>query len=304
MALIRHERGVRWGRSRGRMAGMSAEFALDRHMGGEGRTRRPDRAVAALAARQHGVVSRAQLRALGLGDDGIDHRLAAGRLFAVRRGVYAVGHRRLAREGRWMACVLAAGRDAVLSHGSAAALWGIRRAAPETIDVTTPRRLHRRAGLQPHRALLAPDEVTRQDGIPVTTAARTLLDLAAVLTPARLERAVEAAEGLRLADSVSLAALLGRYPRRRGSVALTRILGAQGTGMTRSELEDRFLDLLANRRLPRPQVNARLGPFEVDCLWPEAGLVAELDGRTFHAARAPSTATGHATARCRRPGGA
>lgn len=249
-----------------------------------------DGAIAALAERQHGVVARAQLVDLGLGRRAIGHRLECGRLHAVHRGVYAVGHRVLTREGRWTAAVLAAGAGAVLSHRSAAALWGIRPGAGR-IEVTAPRALRSRAGLRLHHTRLAEDEVTAVRGIPVTTPARTLLDLAAVVGAQQLERAVNEAEVLRLGDAVALAELVRRHGGRRGAGALRRILeaGQVGALITRSELEDRFLGFLDAFGLPRPEVNATLpvsgGPVEADCVWRGPRLVVELDGYATHAPR-------------------
>src|SRR4051812_6421864 len=168
-----------------------------------------DEAVAALAERQHGVVSRSQLTELGLGRGAINRRIQRRRLHVVHRGVHAVGHRRLTMRGRWMAAVLAAGPGAVLSHRDAAALVRLRPSARGLIEVSAPRRC-RRPGIQTHVVCLPPDEVTTHEGIPVTTVARTLVDLAAVLPPPRLKRVVEQAEFLRLADDTSLDALLAR----------------------------------------------------------------------------------------------
>jgi hypothetical protein len=173
------------------------------------------RQIAALAARQHGVVSRAQLLALGLGQGAIDHRVVRGLLHPVHRGVYAVGHSVLGPRGQWLAAVLAAGPGAVLSHSSAAALWGIRDAARARPEVTVARR-RRLTSVTTHRIALAEDEITINDGIPVTTPARTLVDLAEQLTPQRLERAVHEAEYRRLTSPLSVDALLTRHPKRRG----------------------------------------------------------------------------------------
>jgi hypothetical protein len=196
-------------------------------------------------------------------------------------------------EATWMAATLAGGRGAVLSHRSAAALWGLRPGVLRRVEITVPRALRSRTGLRVHRGILAADEVTAVRGIPVTTAARTLVDLAAVLTAARLERAVDEAERLRLGDDPSLDLLVGRHPRRRGVAALRRILadGRVGATFTRSELEERFLAFLADAGLPRPLVNVPVGlpggaRVEVDCLWPAERLVAELDGHASHATRA------------------
>ncbi len=240
--------------------------------------------MAELAGRQHGVVSRAQLQRLGLERRAVGHRLERGRLHPLHRGVYAVGHRVVSQRGRWMAATLASGEGAALSHRSAGALWGILRSSG-TPEVTLPVERRSRAGLRVHASVLAPDERTTLDGIPVTTPPRTLLDLAAVLPPDRLERAVHQAEVLRLADPLSLPALLERHPGRRGTAAFRAILDGLDTGprVTRSELEDRFLLLAAAAGLPVPATNVLVEGFEVDCLWREHRLVAELDGRAAHA---------------------
>jgi len=143
-----------------------------------------DGRIAALAARQHGVVAARQLKALGLARQTIADRVATGRLHRVHRGVYAVGHPVLGGHGRWMAAVLACGPRAALSHASAGALWGVRPNAARRPDVSVPRSGGERPGLRVHRARsLSPDEVTTHRGIPVTTPARTVLDLARPRTP-------------------------------------------------------------------------------------------------------------------------
>lgn len=186
-----------------------------------------------------------------------------------------------------MAAVLAAGPGAVLSHRSAAALWGLRPTARARVDVTTGRVLRARPGIHPHRAVLAPDEITLKDGIPTTTLARTLLDLAAVLRPDALERAMEQAEILRLTDVLSLDELLTRHPAARGAKALRRILAVTDldANITRSELEARFLSFLDAADLPRPNVNTIIEGMEVDFAWPEHRVIVELDGFAFHATR-------------------
>jgi very-short-patch-repair endonuclease len=262
---------------------MADEWRICRAIGGKSATRSLDAAIAELAARQHGVVSRDQLLGLGLGRGAIDHRLAAGRLHAVHRGVFAVGHRVLSRHGGWMAAVLAAGPGAVLSHGSAAALWGIRDTTRSRPEVSAARRCDR-PGIHAHRIALAPDEITHERGIPVTTPARTLLDLAEQLTPQRLERAVHEAEYRRLTSPLSLDALLTRHQGRRGTAALRKIVDQNNLGstLTRSELEIAFLAFLDAHHLERPKVNERIGPYTVDALWPQQRLVAELDSRQAH----------------------
>lgn len=269
---------------------MPAESAFTRHIGGKLQTHGPDAAIAELAARQHGVVSRRQLISLGLGEDAIDTRLRLGRLHRLQRGVYAVGHEVVLREGRWMAAVLACGAGTVLSHRSAAALWRIASFSG-AIEVTTPRNARPRGAIRRHCALLAPDEVTVSDGIPVTSAHRTLFDYAGLSSVDRLEAAIREAEYRRLWDHLSLPALLARYPGSRGNANLRLCLERLGrtAGFTRSDLEGLFLPFLDRFGLPRPHLNARLQVLgewtEVDCLWRKERLIAELDSRSAHETR-------------------
>jgi very-short-patch-repair endonuclease len=183
-----------------------------------------------------------------------------------------------------MAAVLAAGREAALSYHSAAALWRLRSGEPAPIDVAAPRALASREGVRFHRATLPSDELTIRDGIPVTTVTRTLFDLGAVLSPRRLERALNEAEVLRLWDRLTLDDLLGRYARRPGNRAVRAALRARRAGatVTRSALEERFLDLVDAHGLERPEVNALVEGMEVDAVWRPARLAVELDGRAAH----------------------
>ena len=248
---------------------------------------RVDREVADLAAGQHGVVSRKQLAALGLTDAAIDHRLVRGTLHRLDRGVFAVGHRALRREGRWMAAVLAAGAGSVLSHRSAAALWGVRDNARRSVDVISPHHC-RRKGIHARHVVLPADEVTTERGVPVTTPARTLFDLAAILTRQQLEAAITEAEVRRLASPTSLADLVARYPGRRGVATLRAVLrdtGALGPTLTRSELEIAFLALVDAHGLPRPDLNRTGDHGELDATWPAARLAVELDGFATHGTR-------------------
>lgn len=246
---------------------------------------RSDRAVAALASRQHGVLSRDQLRQLGLSVGGIEGRLERGTLHRLHRGVYAVGHPKVPLEARWMAAVLAGGPGAVLSHRTAAALWGVHQQSAGPIDVTAADKRRPRPGLRFHRTALPPDEVTVRDGIPVTSVPRTLLDLASVVAPDRLERAVHEAEVLRLTDRLSLPDLMARHPGRPGAADLSRAL-ATPPQITRRELEHRFLHLLIQHEIDPPRTNALVTvdarTFEVDCLWERQRLVVELDGNAVH----------------------
>lgn len=233
-------------------------------------------AVAELAGRQHGMVTRRQLVAAGLDDSAIAYRVRSGRLIRVHRGVFAVGHVPLSPHARIMAAVLACGPQAVASHRSAAALWGLMR-PPPTVDVTTPTK-HEHSGIVVHRSRLANADITRQYDIPATTPARTVLDLADVLSPASLTRAVNE---LRLGNLLSVDDLARQLGRGRRTLAL-RDLVARPSGPTRSTFEDAFLAFVDRYRLPRPEVNAIVAGYEVDMLWRSHRLVAELDGRAYH----------------------
>lgn len=246
-----------------------------------------DQGIAAVANRQGGVVTRAQLRALGLKASAIDRRARAGRLHPIHRGVYSVGHRVVGVEGRRWAAVLGCGDGAALSHASAAAAWDLRSSASGTIDVSVgpggraqqPRiRLHRRAALPQ-------DERTRLAGLPITTPARTLLDVAATGLRGRpLEAALDRAELLRVLDFAELRRLLARYPGRPGTPALIASLSRYVAGPvnTRSVLEETILELCDAHALPRPRVNTVVEGRERDFCWPHARLVVEADSYTWH----------------------
>lgn len=246
-----------------------------------------NRAIAELAEGQHGVVSRAQLRGLGLSESRIRGRVERRLLMPVHRGVYAVGRKRLTREGRWMAAVLACGPGAVLSHRSAGRLWQLTRFSGE-VEVTRGNGWRGPRGIVVHRASLPEDERTVVDGIPVTGLSRTLLDLAAILSKGQLERALNEAEVLRLTDRLSLPDLLERYPRRAGTATLRAILADEAalSGPTKNDFEDRFALLLEEEGVSKPRFNADLvvrdRHFNVDCLWSEARLIVELDGGAVH----------------------
>jgi very-short-patch-repair endonuclease len=234
----------------------------------------PDVAAADLAARQHGVVARAQLLALGLDAGAITYRVKARRLHPVHRGVYAVGHRPPSPLARAMAAVLACGPDALLSHRSAGALWRILPTWPVRSDVTAPTS-RRHPGIHVHRSPHA--ETTIHYGIHVTTPARTLVDLADVLPPKQRTRALNEAQVQRLITPAELTTLLTRYPGRR-TAQLTPERGA-----TRSELEDDFVRFLKRHKLPLPERNQTIAGHEVDAVYRDEHLVIELDSRQFHA---------------------
>lgn len=261
-------------------------------MHGLEQTRGPDELIATLAERQHGVVARRQLLALGVGEEAVEVRLRSGRLHRLHAGVYAVGHRVLSQEGRWVAAVLACGSGAVLSHRSAAALWRIRQPTSGAIEVTTGSKSRSRNAIHRHYSVLPEDEVTERDGIAVTTVPRTIFDLAATEPPHVAEAALRQAEYLRLHDRLSLPHLLSRYPRRRGSKVIGRALRhrRETAGHSHGWLEETFLPFLDRHRLPRPsQLNAWIEAggrrFQVDCFWPSANTIVELDGFAAHGTR-------------------
>jgi predicted transcriptional regulator of viral defense system len=250
-------------------------------------TTRPDVLVAERAAEQWGVLSLAELQSCGLSRDAVGDRVRGGRLHRLHSGVYAVGHPNVPREGRFLAAVKAGGVHAVLSHFSAAALWGIVPWEERRPQITVPVAVTRRhPGLRVHRSsMLAVADVTRHQGIPVTTPARTLLDLAASLDARALRRAVRQAQGLHRVNVRQLAELLGRAGRRPGTAALRRII-ATGPAPTRSELENVVLDLILQGSIEHPDVNEpltvdgrRLIP---DFRWPDQRLILEADGAAWH----------------------
>jgi very-short-patch-repair endonuclease len=236
----------------------------------------PDAEISRIAERQHGVITLAQLETVGIRRRGVTRRLKAHRLHRVHRTVFAVGHSGLSTEGRWMAAVLACGPGAALSHLSAGALWGILRKRGRPGDnptarepdggishVTVPGEGRTRCGIKVHRSRTLDDsQVTRCLNIPITTPSRTLSDLRRLLPQPQYEAALRQAEFLRL--------------------PVERRLEPDGT---RSELEARFLALCRRHRLPKPEVNVRVGPFIVDFLWPAARLVVEVDGWDSHGTR-------------------
>lgn len=237
-----------------------------------------------MAARQHGVATRAQLLGLGLSSRAIEHRIAKGRLHPLRRGVYAVGRPQITERGHWMAAVLGCGPEAVLSHGSAAALWQIRRAEEGEVHISVPATcLRRQPGIRLHRrAVLGTADVTERAGIPVTCPALTLLDLASTLSSTRLEAAVNAADKLDLIDPERLREELRRLAGRPGATALRKLLDRSTFRLTDSELERRFLRLIRSARLPTPETGRRVNGVRVDFYWPTLGLIVETDGLRYH----------------------
>jgi very-short-patch-repair endonuclease len=256
--------------------------------------RDPDRRIGAVATEQHGVVARRQLAELGLTPQHIAYRTDIGRLIRIFRGVYAVGHPQLTREGRWMGAVLSCGPQSVLSHADAAAHWELLPARGVLIDVTTPVRSGRkpdRRRIRLHRiGTLTSDEVTVHDAIPVTTPARTLLDLASILRPRALEDAIAQADRLARFDLVAVLRVLDAHPRQHGAPALRALLdrlAGTDVAQTRSALEVALLQLCDDNGLPAPLANVPIAGFTVDFRWPGTNLIVETDGFRYH--RMPTT---------------
>jgi hypothetical protein len=255
--------------------------------------------IAELAERQHGVASLTQLQALALTDSAVRKRVTAGRLRRIHRGVYAVGHGRLTAEGPVMAAVLACGTGALAGHRTAGGLHAFRPDNRSVVDVIVPRRSARqRPGIRVHRSdTLHPDDRTVVDGIPCTSVARTLVDLAGELNRRGIERAIHEAELLRLLDLRAVEAVLRRTMGHPGAAALQAVLRElRASGMTDRELEERFLALCREAGLPEPEVNvwlylgeeaarAGFGHVKADFLWRREGLVIETDGWGAHRTR-------------------
>jgi hypothetical protein len=244
---------------------------------GKPRNARPS--ISAFAARQHGLITTAQLRTIGLSDSAISKRARRGELHRIGLGVYAVGHDALSREGRWLAGVLGGGAGAGLRGRSAGRLWEVSRFAEPVVEVVVPRQRRSPPGVRFHRANdLDPRDLTRHRGIPVTTMHRTQVDLADVLTPHQLANVMhEAAFRGRLVPS-AIRDAMGRVWGRPRLWVVDRALElyAAGSAGTRSGAEDAFLRLVSG--FAEPLVNVSFEGFERDFRWPNRALVVEIDG--------------------------
>jgi very-short-patch-repair endonuclease/predicted transcriptional regulator of viral defense system len=239
--------------------------------------------VLALAGKQHGVVTRAQLLELGLSSRAIDYRVRRGRLHRVRRGVYAVGRPQLTRHGVLIAAVLSCGPGAALSHQHAGELYGIRKRMSGPIEVTIPAGgMRTQPGVRVHRAAMPRADVTLRHGIPVTTPVRTLVDLAQQLSARELEAAVNEADKLDLVDPERLRAALEARGGQAGVAALRELLDRQTLTLTDTELERHFLPIARRAGMPEPLTQRHVNGFRVDFYWPDLGLVVETDGLRYH----------------------
>ena len=243
--------------------------------------------IGRIATAQGGSISRAQLLSAGLDDDAIDWRARNGWLYREHRGVYLVGHEALAPLAREQAALLAAGENAVISHSSAAVVWSVARHPGPDVHVTlTVGRRRSRLGLIVHRGPeLEPHEIRQIQGLPVTSPARTLLDLAAT-GYLDLERAFADAHAQGLVKPYELAAAIERAGPRRGVRALTALINDNASGYTRSQAERLLRRLIREAALPEPRFNVRFQKYELDAVWPDQRLVLEVDGYSYHGHRA------------------
>jgi very-short-patch-repair endonuclease len=245
-----------------------------------------DELVSVLAELQYGVVARWQLTLLGYGRNGIQDRINRGLLKPMHAGVYAVGHTKLTRHGFFLAAVLAFGPRALLSHRSAGVLWDIVSSRQVKVDVLTHVSAQRGTPrIRAHRTRkLHPEDWTIKDGIPVTSLARTIIDLAAILSPARLLDVIDDAVRAEIFDLAALERAMARSPRRRGVRKLERLLADyRGAPNLRSKFEKRFRPRLrATKQLPEALYDVQVAGHEADVYFPQFELVIELDSRGFH----------------------
>jgi very-short-patch-repair endonuclease/predicted transcriptional regulator of viral defense system len=257
------------------------------------------RRLGPVAANQEGLVTTAQLRAAGLSGEAISRWVDTGRLHPIFRTVFALGHRSVGPRARLRAVTLACGPGTVISHRSAAWLLGLREKNPVVVDVICPGQAGRKVdGIRVHKVPYpGPTEVRTAYGIPCTTVARILVDLAGTHGIDKLREAVAMAATRRVLDIAAVEAILANGKRRRGAPALRSVLDewrpvaeTAKHSTFRSLFEAKLLPLIAAARLPIPQVNARVRTadrvLEVDLLWPERKLVLEADSRRHHAIEA------------------
>lgn len=246
-----------------------------------------DHLIARASAPRGGIITRYRLISLGLTPDAIDHRVRSGRLHPVHRGIYLVGHPHLCGHAHKWAALLSCGRGAVLSHRSAAALWGMLLEPQTAVHVTVPTHAGRarRRGVRLHRSrTLGDGAVATREGFPVTSMARTLVDIAATEPLRIVEIALEGADSANVLDLGAIEALAPRGCGLPGSRRLYSLLDEAliGTTITRSGLEEKMLALCRRAGLPQPAFNQRLGPWEVDCLWRRERLVVEVQSTRHH----------------------
>src|SRR4051812_11694681 len=240
----------------------------------------PTKVQRGIVRRQHGVIGRWQLLERGYSVDAIRHAIDTKWLYPIFAGVYAVGRPEVSRYGMWMAAVLASGLSAVVSHDSAAALWGIWSYTPELVVSVPANERPRNPGIRVHRR--AHIDATTHHGIPVTTPTATLIDFAATHPRNEVEAALNEADLRGLIKLGALRAQLEAMPRMPGLAKLKATIDRSTFTYTRSDLERAFLPLARRAGLPKPLTRVYVNGFEVDFYFPELGLVVETDGGTFH----------------------
>lgn len=256
--------------------------------GMRGKPQPPGQELSTLAKRQHGVVSIRQLRSLfGYSQDHVERLTTAGHLHRLHHGVYAVGHTDLSRHGRCLAAVLASGPGALLSHYSAAWLWGLSPTQPFPVHVTSPVQRAARRPILLHRSRTLTDaDRALREGIPVTSVARTLLDQAALVRARDLRRLLKRSEEGRVFDLAAVQDVLGRNRGHRGTKRLrVAIRDYEPPPFTRSDFETCFYEAVLASGLPRPRVNFNVAGYEVDVYWPEHRFGVELDLYETHGTR-------------------
>lgn len=260
--------------------------AFHHRIGGQERPG-PDWVISELAKLQYGVVARSQLIMLGISARQIDRRLTSGRLHCLYRGVYSPSPLAPPLRGRWLGAVLACGDGAVLSHRDAGAHWDLPSGYGRVVNITASRKRHSQRGIKVHGVRsLHPSDVTEHEGIAVTTIARTLLDIAETEPFQGFERCFEQAERLNRLDFGELDATLRRSHGRRGQRPLLSLIAQyRGAPESRTELERNFVDFCRKHHIPEPQMNVVVCGYEVDAVWHEQKLIAELDSWSFHRGR-------------------
>lgn len=243
-----------------------------------------ERKIAALAKRQRGYVTRPQLIQFGLADKAIRYRVRIARLIPVSAGVYAVGHLPTLPQDRAFGALLACGPTAVLSHSTAATVWGIFKRWGMPFDVTVANKRTRK-GIRVHRARLQRSDIRTQIGLRVTSPARTLLDVAPRLSAKARRRAVNDLRRPGHLRMHELDDVIRRFPCSPGAGLLRPLLDVPRGGPTRSELEDRFLAFAERFGLPRPETNVFVAGREVDVWFPRERVIVELDGWDYHSDR-------------------
>jgi len=243
----------------------------------------PGRAAWAIAKRDHDIVSRRELLDLGFHSKAIEHRVQKRRLHPQARGIYSVGSPNLTKYGRWTVAVKSCGPETVLSHMSAAVLWGLWRREPRQIEVTVPQNRRPRAkGVKASRRALPPRDATKHHGIPVTGVLRTLIDLATILDPRELERVVNEADAKNLLRADVLREELKRRPGQPGVAVLRELLDRDLFVLSDSDLERLFLPIAREAGLPKPQSRVWVNGWKVDFHWRELGLIVECDSLRYH----------------------